>query len=1015
MLSELNAIQQDAALQEDHLQATKDATAKSTLKSVAPDVFHHDTEQFSTIGAIENAVPSPNSSIKQPPNLCEPERQTNISSGRVSRIPSFTRPKQFKSNTAPPSQIHQATLSSETDADTVARENSTETVDEEQLRFELQESRKRTRDLELLLEAKLGSSSEDRASSREQDPFLYDLQPRSQPFVSADVARKIECARSIEQICRYLSAQSQYGLSSPAAARTSLNTISTSENVMTSHDRDLIHLQLTHVVNGLLNALRERVREIMKMTSEDAGLFKRGKIANEFQDFAFTGGSHRRPTIARQNSIFFTKMTLSTEELNKTLEAHQSIMSSCHRTLKEFDRLQDTMDQLGDQINIIPATTQSDRVSPSVSSSSSVRMDSSSNHDEERPILEVGAQFLQQFQERLYDRNHISEKYAALMALVNAQKENTNKWRSVVDWYASTCKNLHQGNKEIIDGINEQAALCNDLCQNDLEANSALRIALKDMNIVMTMRDNTLRTSLSTLEQKLSDNEKEISTKALKIQTLEAKCADMRQELDTFRDREENDARRVMAEKEVERLKEHIGKLEQSLTVSQKECRLLEEKIGVLTNDHTVALAKMEDDHRKAQDELEEKATVMRAVYELSQWLRRDTNELKTIADEKDATYLEALHQLEQNLRQTLIELVTEKNHSKKLSGQLQLSETTSQSLENTLKYMEKEAAKKEDRLVILQKECEETANELATLRQKLGNLEEQWASDQDLSEALLSEKLQELAELEQKMRAQEADVQQAQALIAENEAKFTAELGSFEGVLRHMHQHLDALMRSSLELFESDSDNESCRQDRSNSLQRMADTWTLLENSALSGEISADEYASQLEELSRQIHQEQQQRKNEMIEGLYHDWKSKALEPAMRRTAELEQGMVDLQHALAARKKKYTEQIQYAARQLKYMKAKFSREAGFRSDLAYQKRYMQMRIDNLQSRQQEILAFVSNLDVDAPVGETHVRLSGPSKFRSVAFALIALQRMRNLKYEWDTLKKLKPTTIPAN
>jgi hypothetical protein len=51
-------------------------------------------------------------------------------------------------------------------------------------------------------------------------------------------------------------------------------------------------------------------------------------------------------------------------------------------------------------------------------------------------------------------------------------------------------------------------------------------------------------------------------------------------------------------------------------------------------------------------------------------------------------------------------------------------------------------------------------------------------------------------------------------------------------------------------------------------------------------------------------------------------------------RIAELEQAIVDLQHALAARKKKYTEQIQYAARQLKYMKAKFSREAGFRSDL---------------------------------------------------------------------------------
>ncbi|WWC91338.1 uncharacterized protein L201_006281 [Kwoniella dendrophila CBS 6074] len=115
------------------------------------------------------------------------------------------------------------------------------------------------------------------------------------------------------------------------------------------------------------------------------------------------------------------------------------------------------------------------------------------------------------------------------------------------------------------------------------------------------------------------------------------------------------------------------------------------------------------------------------------------------------------------------------------------------------------------------------------------------------------------------------------------------------------------------------------------------------------------------------------------------------------------------LSQAMIDQKQHFKTQSRNLATQIKYLKAKFTRESTFRNSLSLQKRYLLLLIGGMSLDQQSTLKMISQMAY--PDGqEPELSIAGKPKksFKSVGIAVLGLIRAKNLANDWKLKKELK-------
>ncbi|KAG9288925.1 hypothetical protein G9A89_019547 [Geosiphon pyriformis] len=111
------------------------------------------------------------------------------------------------------------------------------------------------------------------------------------------------------------------------------------------------------------------------------------------------------------------------------------------------------------------------------------------------------------------------------------------------------------------------------------------------------------------------------------------------------------------------------------------------------------------------------------------------------------------------------------------------------------------------------------------------------------------------------------------------------------------------------------------------------------------------------------------------------------------------------LKSELNRERKRHADELTLLAKEVQYQKAKFSRESGLRADLSYQKKFILLLLGGFESCETAASMIHSSLYNFTTLTQASRSLA---KFRSAVTAVIAIQRMRILKNSWAQSRELK-------
>ena len=128
----------------------------------------------------------------------------------------------------------------------------------------------------------------------------------------------------------------------------------------------------------------------------------------------------------------------------------------------------------------------------------------------------------------------------------------------------------------------------------------------------------------------------------------------------------------------------------------------------------------------------------------------------------------------------------------------------------------------------------------------------------------------------------------------------------------------------------------------------------------------------------------------------------------------------VDTMHAKLERTRSRNEHHQrLLAHEVKYLREKVRREAGFRTDLAFQKRYLVHLVGGMEADEKETLRLISHVMQDeglaaggsfirSPDGSMMVLPSLKNRFRAAVYCVIAINRLHILRGAWQKVREVK-------
>lgn len=152
-----------------------------------------------------------------------------------------------------------------------------------------------------------------------------------------------------------------------------------------------------------------------------------------------------------------------------------------------------------------------------------------------------------------------------------------------------------------------------------------------------------------------------------------------------------------------------------------------------------------------------------------------------------------------------------------------------------------------------------------------------------------------------------------------------------------------------------------------------------------------------------------------ETIEGL-----KRKLECARKMIREVELQDLRGNPDTTALKEKHMAECKGLIVHIRYLKTKFMRESDLREDLCFQKRYLLQILGGMDKSEGETLKFLADLEQSRLAGTRRNRTapgrsSGGSKFRKVAFAVLATSKMMLMARRWQETKQVKKALVGAH
>ncbi|WVQ93329.1 hypothetical protein IAU59_000397 [Kwoniella sp. CBS 9459] len=117
-----------------------------------------------------------------------------------------------------------------------------------------------------------------------------------------------------------------------------------------------------------------------------------------------------------------------------------------------------------------------------------------------------------------------------------------------------------------------------------------------------------------------------------------------------------------------------------------------------------------------------------------------------------------------------------------------------------------------------------------------------------------------------------------------------------------------------------------------------------------------------------------------------------------------------DMADVLADQKARFKTQSRELATQIRYLKAKYTRESTFRNALSLQKRYLLLLVGGMSLDQQATLKAIASMGYPAP-GPVKKRKS----LKSVGLAVLSIIRARNTAQQWRAEVELKSSAVAAH
>ncbi|KAF8216666.1 hypothetical protein K438DRAFT_1953574 [Mycena galopus ATCC 62051] len=113
----------------------------------------------------------------------------------------------------------------------------------------------------------------------------------------------------------------------------------------------------------------------------------------------------------------------------------------------------------------------------------------------------------------------------------------------------------------------------------------------------------------------------------------------------------------------------------------------------------------------------------------------------------------------------------------------------------------------------------------------------------------------------------------------------------------------------------------------------------------------------------------------------------------------------------LSALKLQHNKECKGLMVQIRYLKAKFTRESSFRSDLCYQKEYLLVLLSQFEKSEHNILASIARIGFPAPATAPPKK---PKKLKAWALTVVFLSRIKRVSDAWRKQSASKQAVIAA-
>ncbi|CAG8567972.1 7728_t:CDS:10 [Ambispora gerdemannii] len=587
-------------------------------------------------------------------------------------------------------------------------------------------------------------------------------------------------------------------------------------------------------------------------------------------------------------------------------------------------------------------------------------------------------------------------------------------------------KGAENNNKQLQSQLQE----FRNLWIQESDANKSLKLVMKEMKASANKEETKLRKEVEVLTSQITSLSEKLQTFKLRAEKFEQKFRETEAALKNLTEieknlRQERDTMKNGHARELETLK-HLWDKERAM-LTESTTKNKSQKLAAIEGNHK----ELESTWKQEKESLTKKLRTQKESYEREiKSLQKEVEKLNSKIQDfeieiQSITANKKLLTLEKaSLAKEKSELQQQLDNFQKESERYRKKNSSVVELENRMRRLQKEkdvnAERAAQKIADLQKELQDTIDKVSKLTK------EKNALTKDKSELnrkyMIADEMKDSLEAEvrankEHMKALEVEIQnltdQLQSERRDHQSKneqlsrYEDELQAQERLREEIEQLQDTLSHErnqhqiQISKFESLLNQRKVTSDSSEEVKRL-DCELSAANSRIK-EIQESAHAA-INTLEEEIKNTKQQLV--LIQRGQTNNHSRAQDSEIQ--SEITQYKQKFQLELNKERKCHAEERSLLIKEVRYQKAKWVRESGFRADLSYQKKFILLLLGGLESCDHATSLLISSL-------VTFPQFSQPSplllKFKSAVTAIIAIQRMRILKNSWNRARDLKRLT----